>query len=234
MQILRYNGDTERYEVSFQIIKNNIVEIQGNFPAKETGFMLSRDGKEWYGDYSDYTTIYRQIDDRVQFSNDGSVWVEPEPIPEPEPYVLTYEEVLDNKINELSMQCKYIIESGLDIDGVNYSYNTEDQINFDEMNDTVSITGLPLGYHADGQDCAEYTAEQIVNISIQLKRNKYCQQTYFNQVRRYLRSLEKSDESKEIVANYVYGTPLDGEYLETYNYLIGLFDAQVVAMSIYK
>jgi len=54
----------------------------------------------------DYKYIYRTYEDNplmIELCNDGIEYVEPEPIiiPEPEPYVPTYEEILDNKINEL-------------------------------------------------------------------------------------------------------------------------------------
>ena len=65
----------------------------------------------------------------------------------------------------------------------------------------------------------------------QLAMNKYCQQTYFNQSREYLKSLEKSDENKEIVESYTYGTPLTGIYLETYNNMVALYKAQIQAMT---
>ena len=226
---IQYIKTGEIYEIDFvKQIYDNIVQINGDFPIQEYGFMLSEDGKAWNGDYSKYRTIYRLIDGGAQFSNNGNVYTGGD---EPEPSIPTYEQILNNKIDELSAQCQSAIVSGLDIDGVHYSYGEKDQINFDKMENTLTKTGLPLGYHADDGDCAEYTAEQIISISIQLQRNKYCQQTYFNQTRRYLRDLEESDENKELVANYVYGTPLEGEYLETYDYLVGLFDAQIEALS---
>ena len=69
-----------------------------------------------------------------------------------------------------------------------------------------------------------------MNIYIQLAMNKYCQQTYFNQSREYLKSLEKSDLNKEIVESYTYGTSLTGIYLETYNNMVALYNAQIQAM----
>lgn len=247
MFAFKYVGEDYVHKVDFMQISHNIVQIMGSFPIKEKGFTLSRlpedvDGLDeeaaknfWDGwDYSAFTTVYREIDGGVQFSNDGLVYVEPEPIPEPEPYVPTYKEVLDNKISELSIQCKYMIEYGLDIDGVHYSYTTEDQQNLKEIFDTVKLTGLPLGYHADSHNCIEYSAEELSNIYIQLTMNKYCQQTYFNQARGYLNSLEESDENKELIINYAYGTSLEGAYLETYNKMIELYNEQIVALNTIK
>lgn len=79
---LKYLQDTSNYEVSFRIICENIVEILGDIPGKTNGFILTRIGNPlaFIGDYSEYTTIYREIDGGYQFSNDGSVYVEPVPV----------------------------------------------------------------------------------------------------------------------------------------------------------
>ncbi len=37
------------------------------------------DGVTQLGDFSDYTTVYRTLDNAVQLSDDGSVYVEPKP-----------------------------------------------------------------------------------------------------------------------------------------------------------
>lgn len=185
----------------------------------------------------DYKYIYRTYKDNllmIELCNDGNKYVEPEPIviPEPEPYVPTYEEITNNKISELSSVCQQTIEYGLDIDGLHYSYTSEDQINLNDIVSTVKLTGLPLGYHADGQNCTEYTAEELINIYVQLAMNKYCQQTYFNQSREYLKSLEESEENREIIESYTYGTPLKGVYLETYDSMVALYNNQIKAMTL--
>ena len=45
-----------------------------------------------------------------------------------------------------------------------------------------------------------------------------------------MKSLEESDISKEIIESYEYGTPLTGIYLETYNNMVALYDAQIQAI----
>lgn len=83
MLLLKYLNEKEKYQISFNSISQSVVQITGDFPIKTYGFTLSRvDKEEILGDYSDYTTIYREIEGGAQFSNDGSTWVEPEPIPD--------------------------------------------------------------------------------------------------------------------------------------------------------
>lgn len=222
--------------------RGNIVAIKfsNTLPPQGTltnGFeLLNENNGLVQGNYTAYTTIYKTFEDNnmlIELSCDGSIYVappEPKPIPDPEPYVPTYEEVLTNKINELSSTCQYTIEAGLEINDLHYSYTEKDQINLNDIVSTVKLTGLPLGYHADGQNCTEYSAEELMNIYIQLAMNKYCQQTYFNQSREYLKSLEESDVNKEIVESYTYGTPLTGVYLENYNNMVALYNAQIQAI----
>lgn len=72
---LKYIGESISYPISFKNISDTICQITGDFPAKTGGFTLSRMGKDDAWDYSGYSTVYRQIDGGMQFSNDGSVFV---------------------------------------------------------------------------------------------------------------------------------------------------------------
>ena len=82
MFILKYPNNEEIYKVDFNEISNNVVEITGDFPIKNDGFTLSRETHEDNWDYSAFTTVYKEVENGCQFSNDGSVWVEPViPIP---------------------------------------------------------------------------------------------------------------------------------------------------------
>lgn len=78
---LNYIGDQENYSVSFRNINKNIVEVVGDLPPKETGFILTRIGNPYAfkGDYSEFKTIYREVEGGFQYSNDGSIYVKPLP-----------------------------------------------------------------------------------------------------------------------------------------------------------
>jgi hypothetical protein len=79
---MKYIGSEESYQVEFKNISKNITQLKGDFPIKTVGFTVGRigDPEAFTGDYSSYTTIYREIEGGVQFSNDGSVYIEPIPI----------------------------------------------------------------------------------------------------------------------------------------------------------
>lgn len=77
---IKINTSDEIREVTFSRHSEHVIELGGIADAPTTGFTTWRmDGVTQLGDFGDYTTIYRTLDNAVQLSNDGSVYVEPEP-----------------------------------------------------------------------------------------------------------------------------------------------------------
>lgn len=70
---MKYKNSGHKYKVEFSIVALHVLQLLGDFPIKEEGFTLSREGKEDNWDYSGYTTVYREVEGGVQFSDDGSV-----------------------------------------------------------------------------------------------------------------------------------------------------------------
>ena len=77
MLVLQYLNDKAKHEIEFNKNSDHVVTIKGALPAKTDGFTLSRKGFNDNWDYSAYNTIYRIIDDGIQFSNDGSEYEPP-------------------------------------------------------------------------------------------------------------------------------------------------------------
>lgn len=95
---MNYIGDRTIYLVEFKTISDNVVELTGDFPVLTNGFTLSRSDQEDNWDYSGYTTVYHKTEGSVQFSNDASIYMLPEPtpdhgLPDFEPYEPTPEEL---------------------------------------------------------------------------------------------------------------------------------------------
>ena len=91
---------------------DNIIEVVG-LPQTTSGFTFYLGNDTAVGHYENYTTVYKVIDSNtIQYSNDGSIWVEPEPIPEPEPYIPTEEELAEiarqEKIAQIQSQISVI------------------------------------------------------------------------------------------------------------------------------
>lgn len=76
---LTYVGESTIHKIEFNRNSEHVVSIKGTLPAQTNGFILSREGKRDDWDYKDYTTIYRELEGEIQFSNDESVYVEPIP-----------------------------------------------------------------------------------------------------------------------------------------------------------
>ena len=76
MLSLNYVGEYDSYAVEFDR-NEHVVTLKGNFPIKTTGFYLSLPGDINDINYTAFKTVYRVIAGGVQFSDDGSVWVEP-------------------------------------------------------------------------------------------------------------------------------------------------------------
>ena len=76
MLSLNYVGECDSYEVEFDR-NERVVTLKGDFPIKTPGFYLSQPGKINDLNYTAFKTVYRVIAGGVQFSDDGSVWVEP-------------------------------------------------------------------------------------------------------------------------------------------------------------
>ena len=104
---IKFNGSDEFLEAGFIRINDHVIELDGITNAPTTGFTTWRmDGVTQLGNFSGYTTIYRALDNAVQLSDDGSVYVEPE-VPEPGKPKPTQEErikTLENQ-NETLLQC---------------------------------------------------------------------------------------------------------------------------------
>ena len=77
------------YPVSFTQDSAHVCTTIGEgIPQDTCGFLTFRMNGQPLGDRSDFTTIYRILDNGIQWSNDGSVWVEPPVpvlVPDPEP-----------------------------------------------------------------------------------------------------------------------------------------------------
>ena len=73
---IKFNNKETFEEVEFSR-NENIITLNGITTENNSGFKTYRMSGEQLGDFSDYTTIYRVLDGEVQYSNDGSVYVEP-------------------------------------------------------------------------------------------------------------------------------------------------------------
>ena len=212
MLSLRYLNEKKSYLVSFKTVSKNIVQITGEFPVKESGFVLSREGKSDEWDYSAYTTVYREIDGGVQFSNDGSVYVEPEP---PEPYIPTLEEVKAQKVSEINSVQQATIQNGIDVtllDGTveHFTLTDHDQTSLMGLQTQVAQGVEQIPWHTADQSehCKYYSNMDMYLIVTEAMKFVTFHVTWFRDLRIYINSLE----TKEEVEAVTYDTPIPKEY----------------------
>ena len=128
---------------------------------------------------------------------------------------------LNEKLSSLSNSCNEQITKGIEItlsdeSKKTFSYSIEDQANISEMFNAIVMGATSYPYHANGEGCKMYSAEDIVKIYSALTALKTSQVTYYNQLREYVKTLEFVPDIQSIV----YGQELTGSYLDTYNELM--------------
>lgn len=125
-------------------------------------------------------------------------------------------------LNKISEDCTQDIYNGtiIEINGVeqNFSFKSEDQINLLQLYLMTkmypTITAVP--YHADGNTCMFYTAEQIQTIYITLITRLITITTYANQLNLYANTLETKEELSELE----YGVELPDTYAQVVSSIV--------------
>lgn len=180
---LKYQNEETTHDVEFKKISKNIVEIIGDFPIKTNGFTLSRNDKDDKWDYSSFTTVYKVFENCVQFSNDGSVYVEPEVFEPKEPteeeLQAIFESTKARKISESKQLLADYLESHPLVSNCHggieakYSVTTEKQSLMANNYLTYTIakeTGVDavLTWNATGQECEVWTEEEYITLVLQI------------------------------------------------------------------
>ena len=122
---------------------------------------------------------------------------------------VTQEEV----IAAMSDACNQAIVSGVDVtlsDGGTYhfSLSIEDQINMMNLQSMVLSGAESVPYHADGDGCRYYSAEDFNKIAEAATAWKLYHESYFNSLREYVRSLTTNED----LGNVEYGMEIPEEY----------------------
>lgn len=137
-----------------------------------------------------------EYQDVLGWTWNGENWIEPEPPVE------TLEEVKKKKIDEVDLACMNAIIDGVDVElptgAEHFSLEETDQINL-----TAALTMVEQGapsypYHADGNLCRLYTADEIKAISAAAMTHKLYHTTYCNHLFNWIERLETAEEIEAI------------------------------------
>lgn len=219
---VRFLKNTEIYDLSVTVPGSGLVRLEGKIPEEKmtAGFELLTDRGTVYGDYREYTTIYqRQEDGSIILSNDGSVYVppepeEPEPVPGPEPVPdpPTLEEVKEEKRLEISAACEQIIYSGvvvwMETGPEHFSLTEKDQLNLFGKQAQLAAGAERLEYHQDGHPCRYYSAEEMQAIITAAMEHVSYHTTYCNSLNMWLAGVETQEKAESIF----YGADVPEEY----------------------
>lgn len=166
----------------------------------------------------DYNVFKKALDEQKEIIDpDPYIPPEPEPTPEEreaeEEYRRSLQFVKDSKIQYMSYLCNQTIVNGIDVtlsDGnmYHFSLTENDQTNLMERQAQVMSGALQVSYHADGELCTYYSAEDMMKIIQSSIFHKDYQTTYFNSLKHYINSLETMEE----VSAIEYGIEIPVEY----------------------
>lgn len=122
----------------------------------------------------------------------------PEPEPEPDPDG-SIDLVRENTIIQTSAACNAVITAGVDVtlsDGQTYHFSLglEDQLNLLSLQGMLAAGAEAVPYHADGEECRYYSAEDFSAIAQAATMWKLYQESYYNSLRGYIRGMETMAE----------------------------------------
>ncbi len=154
--------------------------------------------------------VYRQaINDNIPIEDDVEPIIPDDPINPIEDGSIDF--IRSSKINAMSYACRQTIESGINLsirgEMQHFALTIQDQLNLMSLNVLAQTEDL-IPYHADGETCVFYTANEIKQIIAAANAHKNYHTTYYNALKNYINSLETIEE----IAAITYGTPIPDEY----------------------
>lgn len=211
MNYVKFVNDLSIKNANVKKISEHVVQLSG-VEKKLSGFYIFNEFNNMFGDYSNYKTLYRELENSYQLSNDGSVYVEPEPIPEYEP---TLDEIKEQKVQEMNQIQQTLITQGTEVelsDGSKekFTLNTNDQLSLNSLNvkSLEGLTVLPWHPADESVHCKFYSEEDMKRITDTCMNFVAYHVTYFRDLRIYIRSLQ----TKEEVNAVEYGIDIPIEY----------------------
>ena len=166
----------------------------------------------------DYIVFKKALEEEKEIIDpDPYIPPEPEPTPEErereEEYRRSLQFVKDKKIEYMSYLCHQTIENGILItlsDGLEhrFSLTENDQANLMERQAQLMAGATQVSYHADGELCTYYSAEDMTAIIQANIFHKDYQTTYFNSLKHYINSMTDKNE----VSAVEYGIEIPEQY----------------------
>ena len=161
----------------------------------------------------EYETLFEAIEtgEEIEFDNNDEPQ-QPEVIVDPIEEV-TVDFLKEKKIQEMSAVCNNIIVAGFDTvlsdnETHHFSLTVQDQLNLITLSTMASAGETNIPYHADGELCKMFSAEDINTIINTTTAFKTYHITYFNSLKVYINALESMSD----VTAITYGVSIPVEY----------------------
>lgn len=136
-------------------------------------------------------------------------------------------EIKNIKISVMNSICQNCIINGIDYNGSHYSLTEHDQINL--MRHSFSAMVNPTGtflYHADGEECREYSSAEIIQIATLAEKWKTYHLTYFNMIKSYIKNITDVNE----VINVLYGITLSEDQETKLSEILTMEDGSILSL----
>jgi hypothetical protein len=209
MEKIKIGSAEKLYEI--QSIKKSdnllVIKFAGDIPDAFGDITLYTSGGIECAALTGYETVYCADGQTVTLSNDNSVYKEPESTPDPEPVPEpTAEELLAaavaSKKAEISAACEQTIYAGVNVKistgWEHFSLTEHDQINLFAKQAQLAAGVEQLEYHADGQPCRYYSADDMTAIITAAMFHVSYHTTYCNSIYMWLADCKSVEEVQAI------------------------------------
>ncbi|MDO4315115.1 MAG: hypothetical protein Q4C45_05005 [Oscillospiraceae bacterium] len=136
----------------------------------------------------------------------------------------------EKKTAAASQTCQEIIYAGIDVQlstgTQHFSLTAHDQTNIDSMFTAVTLGATEYPYHADGDQCAMFSAADIVTLYVAYKTFVTTQTTYNN----FLRIWINRETDRETLAAIQYGSDLPADLATQMQTILAQAQAQIDAI----
>ena len=122
-----------------------------------------------------------------------------------------FKQIKSQKLSDMSMACEQTIYHGIDVDlsdgSHHFSLTGNDQTNIDGVFNAIVLGATKYPYHADGEPCTMFSANDIVTLYVATKTFVTKQTTYNNMLRQWI----KRETDVCVVDSIKYGTDLPSD-----------------------
>ena len=119
------------------------------------------------------------------------------------------EQVRAAKLQEIGLACTAAIYAGIEVEDAHYSLTEHDQTELMAQNAAIAAGAQAVPYHADGQLCRMYPAEEFADLAQAATAHVFYHRTYCNHLNAWIRRAELPE-----LAGIAYGAELPEDLAE--------------------